>query len=376
MRVNVITFYIVAFVLVVQCPLYQAMISQHSRHFRSRLLKSKSRVRLSVARADEPEIINKNARVEEEDPFGPPSVLASLKLQESYTPGYLMSDKADTTATSPLCITRLSSDPDIFLARNFVPTQQERDALIATAQQQGLKTAGTRQSEAQTVRKSSYLTWIDPYDLAITTNSDSDNEESSTTATKTARVMAELSQALFINEAVRSPLGLVTCEDLQVAKYDPTGCFDFHHDGLNRFVSVLTYLNGVGGTYFPLAQTNTQNNNNPDDCSLIPKLKRCYQVTIDEQELLSVEREFKVGQDGLLVVGMEGEDAYSLSKDISTGPNKEHAIVRIQPGDALVFYNSKFLWNKRTAIENYRAMHAGLRVPQEKWIATNWLRMK
>ena len=368
MKVDLILFFTVATWLLAHCPMHQAMISQPLWKFRSQSLKAKRGVRLLASFTEESRIASKNALVEEDDPFGPPSVLASLKVQESHIPQYFL-NMTDAATTSPLIITRLSHDPDIFLARNFVPTEQQGHDLIITAQEQGLKTAGTRQSEAQSVRKSSYLTWIDPY--SSTTNN-AEKNDLATAAIETARVMSELSQALFVHETLLSPTKLVTCEDLQIAKYDPTGCFDFHHDGYNRFVTVLTYLNGIGGTYFPMAQTTTNNdaNKNIDGASLISKLKRCNQITMDEQKLLSVESEFQVGADGLLVVGTEGEAAYSISK------KSENAIVRIQPGDAIVFYNSKFRWKERKAIENYRSMHAGLRVPQEKWIATNWLRMK
>ena len=431
----------VTFLLAAFCPFHEAtMILQHSWHYRGHWMittvKSRAR-RLFASRTDGSEervrSMNDSVEDDDEDPFGPPSVLASLKVQESYTPLYLSNDKigATSTTTSPLLpciITRLSHNPDIFLVRNFVPAPEQRDALIAMAQQQGLKSAGTRgrqsssSSEAhQTIRKNSYLTWIDPYDDAAAAMKDDTGTTTTnvllattktTTAIETARLMTELTQALFVHDTLSSPATLFTCEDLQVAKYRPTGYFDLHHDGFNRFLTVLTYLNGVGGTYFPMAQTTTTtttttttlntndkqtnddtrtNNNIEDERALLPpKLKRCYQITTDgEQQQLFLEKEFKVGQEGLLVVGTEGEAAYSSSSSssISSRNNNllgveqqknDNAIVRIQPGDAIVFYNYKFHWNDQTAIieNNYRSMHAGLRVPQEKWIATNWLRMK
>ena len=184
------------------------------------------------------------------------------------------------------------------------------------------------------------------------------------------RSVNALVQALFVNEALQgSSRGqYFSCEALQVAKYDPQGCFDFHHDGYNRFVTVLTYLNGIGGTYFPMAQTadGPTDGHAVDDRSLLPILKRCNQETTHADDPLSVEKEFQVGRDGLLVVGKEGESAYTSSgteASIDNGSNS--AVVKVQPGDALVFYNMKYRWNTRTAIENYRSMHAGLRAPEE-----------
>ena len=45
---------------------------------------------------------------------------------------------------------------------------------------------------------------------------------------------------------------LPQAEDLQVAKYDKDGHFDYHQDVYSRYLTVLTCLNGIVGTYFEM----------------------------------------------------------------------------------------------------------------------------
>jgi hypothetical protein len=279
--------------------------------------------------------------------FGPPSFLASLDLQESnHIPSFL--------GEPPMSITRLARSPNIYCVRNFLPDPSKRNALIHAAQQQGMKVAGTRKSQENTVRKKSYLTWLDS-SYTCSTQQDA--------ARFIVQNMQELAKTLFVHERLvqfamelqdqSSSPGYLFVEDLQVAKYDPKGQFDAHHDGFGRFVTVLTYLNGVGGTYFPFAETSAVGND--ISVAAFPNLEEASLAAVDKFP----------GRDGLLIVGTEGKDGYLLGGN----RNQTNAIYTVQPGDALVFYS-----HDPTGEKDWKSLHAGLQIPEEKWIATNWFR--
>lgn len=279
--------------------------------------------------------------------LGPPSFLASLELKEiDSIPSFL--------GEPPMSITRLSRSPNIYCVRNFLPDPSKRNALVDAAQQQGMKVAGTRKSLENTIRKKSYLTWLD--------SSYSTQQDAVRFITQN---MQELAKTLFVHERlVRFAMGLqdqssstgyLFVEDLQVAKYDPKGQFDAHHDGFGRFVTVLTYLNGVGGTYFPFAETLGVVGQNLS-CAAFQNLEEASLAAVDKIP----------GRDGLLIVGTEGKDGYLLEGDHYQTTN---AICTVQPGDALVFYS-----HDSTGEKDWKSLHAGLQVPEEKWIATNWFR--
>jgi hypothetical protein len=278
--------------------------------------------------------------------LGPPSFLASLDLQESDSIPSLLGEP-------PMSVTRLARSPNIYCVRNFLPDPLQRNALIHAAQEQGMKVAGTRKSHENTVRKKSFIAWLDS---SCSTQQDA--------ARFIVKNMQELAKTLFVHERlVRFAIGLqdqfsspgyLFVEDLQVAKYDPKGQFDAHHDGFGRFVTVLTYLNGVGGTYFPFAETLAVGN---DTSAAIFR-------DLDEASLAAVDK--IPGRDGLLIVGTEGKDGYLIGGNYYQTPN---AVCTVQPGDALVFYSQDPLGEK-----DWRSLHAGLQVPEEKWSATNWFR--
>jgi 2OG-Fe(II) oxygenase superfamily len=350
-------------------------------------------------------ITERNALVEELaqefDPLRPPSHLASLRVGESYKIS-IMDD--DTGSSRELSVTRLSRNPDIFLVPNFI-AQTER--LIDAANNQGLTVAGIRKSQSNTFRTHSYITWLGD------NNDYNDNEDGAFKENDDGRYrglvkgITDLCNALFVHESLQIRHGLhskedqdhqqqssyVAAEDMQIAKYDSGGSFTLHHDGFSRFLTVLTYLNGVGGTYFPLAQTKHR------DTLLSPTPKLCMN---DDGSLSS--NGYEAGKDGLLIVGKEGETAY-LDDENDSHPivfDDSAALVRIQAGDAVVFYNYNLLMKddnthnitngisdghddpkqtKKGELDDagqhnkeWRAVHAALPVPQEKWIATNWFR--
>lgn len=277
-------------------------------------------------------ILHETAFVEENaaqdeifNPLGPPHPLVLLSV-------------GDTIGQ----ITRLSQSPDIFLVRDCVPSKYDRDTIMRTADASGMKVAGTRRSGTNTVRQNSFLTWINPYELP------KNDTSSCREARSIVRKMTNNARTLFAHSAMNALLDdgefvYSYAEDVQVAKYDQGGAFSPHHDGFERYLTVLTYMNGVGGTYFPLANTN--------------------EVDVSsEQEASAMTEDSAPGRDGLLLVGKEGSEPYThVSQKIGS------AIIEICPGDAVAFYNYKSDGQK-----DWKSLHASLSVPEEKWIATNW----
>ncbi|CAM9121472.1 unnamed protein product [Heterosigma akashiwo] len=268
--------------------------------------------------------------------LGPPEFLSNLSVGE-------------TSRLHHKDITRLSSSPDIFLMKDLISVE-DRETLMQAAEIQGMKIAGTRQSGENTVRKNSYLAWIDP-------NSMSNNDGGSNwwDASSVARETIVKSRLCFahnvMNDMIDNCKKMDFCfaEDLQVAKYDVGGRFDYHHDGFSRYLTVLSYLNGVGGTYFPFGDMRDE-------------LDGIDFTNENEVSVLSFKK--KTDQCGILIVGDEGDDAYLQSTSVNP-----KTIIQIQAGDAVAFYNYMPSGEK-----DLRLLHCSLPVPREKYICTSWLR--
>jgi len=146
---------------------------------------------------------------------------------------------------------------------------------------------------------------------------------------------------LFLSVTVRShPQSGV--ENLQVLEYaTPGGEFVLHHDGPPRVLTILYYLNGIGETWFPLAD---YHRNHKDDYRRAPMRPR------NKQEALE----------------LCPDDPQSLGMVVGGG---NHHQLSIQPGDAVAFYN--YLDNGDL---NWNSIHAGLPVTGDtnKWVANHW----
>ena len=133
-------------------------------------------------------------------------------------------------------------------------------------------------------------------------------------------------------------------EDVQVARYEAGGGYDLHHDGYGRYLTVLSYLNGVGGTYFPFG--GGDDDEDEDGASAIAAPGRS---SVD-------------GRRGILIVGREGHGAYTTADD-------RRRIVDIGPGDAIAFYSYD-----ADGARDMRSVHSSLTSTEEKWISTCWFR--
>jgi hypothetical protein len=274
----------------------------------------------------------------------PPPPLNEMNVGDEWTP------------FDPIRIVKVANDPPIFLLRNFLPSN-ERQQLCQQARHKGMShaQAGRQTDAARQHRLGSSLAWLSQDDSDI------------------ANFMTQLSAALFLkddeeyndtnlnnnNNHNNNENFYYYPENLQVVQYDPQGRFDLHHDGFNRTVTVLTYLNGVAGTWFPFCDA-TNNDDMPT-------------TSLNNKEIVLKNK--IPGKDGLCIVGMEqNDDTVRQSNQEDSDPHSQHT-VQIQPGDAIVFYNYKHDKNYGM-IWNWKSLHCGLPAVKSKWIATNWFRLE
>ena len=255
-------------------------------------------------------------------------------------------------ASQDTTIVRLSRGPDVFLLRGFL-SAEECEALMGAARAgHGLNRGGGRGMEA-----------------AGTTNGASDTESRTKCDVSwlpsghdaTTQALATAAGSLLTTPELRCDLGL---EFLQVLRYERGGEFVAHVDpvpGAPRCLTVLYYLNGQAGTWFPLANTNCRappedrdrdDDEDDDECDG-PR---------DRMAALRMVEGLEPGVHGLLVEGGEGR---RTAKGDGGG-----SVVRVRQGDAVAFYSYR---DDGSGQVDWRTMHAGL--PCEagsKWVANHW----
>lgn len=318
--------------------------------------KNKSTVSTKATKGEkEEENQDENVHVEKEENFSelirPPSYLESLSIGETCYPfgGLSLSS-----------ITRLSSEPNIFLIRNTL-SEHECNTLIDSAKDMEKAELYKESLQIQGYRSNSFISWIYPPD-----EEEEDEEDFFDIACNLVRMG---SYQLLRNSTYYSELFLnwqngYIAEPIQLLKYTKNGKFNLHHDGLGRIITMITYLNGIGGTWFPYANVNNNINNNDDDDSTFKK------------------KMLVPGQDGLLIVGNEYPHHDDYYQEEDTNHNNNNNIIRINAGDSIVFYNYYYCCddnnNNNSRIKmNIKSIHCGIRtITSEKWIATNWYRSK
>jgi hypothetical protein len=348
-----------------------------------------------------------------------------LLLPHDPTPSVIDAHDDDVDAESAACvITRLSIRPHVFLMRNGM-SARDTSILMDGASRRGMTAAGTRSSpggggdsssttktmttregggdsknvgigavvdggggvedEGRRMRVGSYSTWIDPYDIGGLDDDRGDigNDESASALVSVARGAISMSRRRFSHEAMNDIMDRrfrhdgkqcdddddsSYAEDMQVAMYVPGGGYDYHHDGYGRYLTVLSYLNGVGGTYFPFVDDDDVNIS--DDDAMPPGgIVECGGGSDNDDR-----------RRGILIVGREGSNVYTAANSSSSSycdgiRHRGNALVRprsiigIVPGDAIAFYNYD-----ADGSRDMRSLHCSLTVPEEKWIATCWYR--
>ena len=300
--------------------------------FRHHRLQSQTTSKIEASRGSSPEISSIEKQPSQEDSaeylrrvsVKPPSHLQALSVGETLS-----------LKGTPVTITRVAQKPDIFVMRNFLPSE-DCQRLIVEAQKMGMETAETKTGQTAHRSKSS-VGWISPGALDV------------------ADFMTSFCVNVFVNEELLELDDMVEPENLQIANYEVGGRFDVHHDGWDRFVTILTYLNGVAGTWFPFAITDNNPRDNLDD-EKPPKI--VFDGSMTEGKI--------PGIDGLFV---GDKSSIEQSVDLEVGS----AVVSLSAGDAIVFYNYEYNDELKSSIMAWRSLHAGMPAQKEKWIATNWI---
>ena len=216
-------------------------------------------------------------------------------------------------------VERCSCSPPIFVLRNFC-SAQECDAILQSTPPSAMEPAQTSFGiKDEITRKKSYVAWLG-------------NDAANATV---GRLANEGRQFMLM------PCRSLGVEDLQVVRYESGGEYTLHHDGNDRILTVLYYLNGEGETWFPLAKR-TRN----DDCNNRPSTR---------QEALAAAEGLQPGIDGVLV------------STVSTTQTSE--CVPVRRGDAVAFY-SYF----QDGTPDWSAIHSGLPCRTEKIIANHFFR--
>jgi hypothetical protein len=239
---------------------------------------------------------------ENDDILGLPPWLRNLKNGDTL---YAQRQNGKDHAFSIECI---STNPPIFIMRNFLSPEECKEILqYSTNSFQ----AETLNGQGSTARPNCHVSWMECDEIATDV------------------------ATLCLNQDV-------WVENLQLLKYTHNGKYVLHHDGHERVLTSLYYLNGIGGTWFPLA--------NHDECE--PNSR---------DTAIEMSQECIPGRDGLLLVGDEAD------RDLGDNIN----VVRVQAGDAAVFYNYR-LSSDGEAFSDWRTLHAGMPSPQVKRIANHW----
>jgi 2OG-Fe(II) oxygenase superfamily len=264
--------------------------------------------------------------------INPPEILKELNMGETLK-----------LESSPIELSRIAYVPDIFLVRNLVSNFDERKSLIDEATRSGMQASETKSGHVSH-RKNSKVGWISAF-------------EEGTEGQQVASYMADfISQVFLSKEAFLN--GKCDIEKLQIVHYTEGGKFDIHHDGFNRIITALTYLNGVAGTWFPFAKVMKSNDDSDEDD--MPQ-----QMTL---EGIGMTDGKTPGNDGVLIVGSE----LGVVDDFLIESNPH--VIRVNAGDTVVFYNYEFVeQNGLPPTMAWRSLHAGLPAAKEKWIATNWI---
>jgi hypothetical protein len=135
---------------------------------------------------------------------------------------------------------------------------------------------------------------------------------------------------LFISEEIRNDPGS-GIEDLQVLHYETGGEYVLHHDSETRALTIIYYLNGNAGTWFPLAGSKV-----PRPLHKVQAMRLCQSL-------------------------------YPHYNGICIGGDR----LPINAGDAVAFYN---YLDDGSGMLNWRAIHTGLPAKGSKWIANHWFR--
>jgi hypothetical protein len=142
-------------------------------------------------------------------------------------------------------------------------------------------------------------------------------------------------------------------------------------------LTIIYYLNGVGNTWFPFAETLREHDSKHQVPSRIETELKSRNDAVRLVEELSLEP----GRHGIMVAGSNSQIGSGLEEDEIL--RNDH-IIKIKAGDALAFFNYKTKpmdtttsrTEKYDLVRDVKSFHAGLpTTPKEgeKWIANHWI---
>ena len=175
-------------------------------------------------------------------------------------------------------------------------------------------------------------------------------------------------------------------------------------------------MNGVGGTWFPLA--NVKDEDDEDDDNMHTRTRRgsssineeqferdfiqsrkeskqqqrqlldqqhqqqsqqnSQQTPLNKAQALEFGKGYQPGKEGLLIKGYGNGNDGEINSDHDHSNNNDNNnphVIHINKGDAIAFYNYK---NDGSGQLDWKALHTGLPTTEEdgvKWIANHWFRV-
>lgn len=261
------------------------------------------------------------------DPFGPPPQLKNLDVGQALSQPSPFSQQLQCDNFQVIC---LSKQPHLFLLRRFVPSPICHQIMSSVSSNQFTNADTTEGNERMILRHDCEVAWQD--------------NEWGTPAFELGRTAGNVALSQGAKES-----NSAGCEPMQVLHYTQGGEFVLHHDGICRIVTVLYYLNGVAGTWFPFAG----------------KRKFYQRRPRNREEALKLveENHLQPGYDGVLLVGS--------NSSLRNCPNT----VVVEAGDAVFFYNYHLSDDgKGIEEQDWFSLHAGLPTNEgDKWVANHWI---
>mmetsp|Transcript_18605 Transcript_18605/g.23424 ORF Transcript_18605/g.23424 Transcript_18605/m.23424 type:complete len:206 (+) Transcript_18605:3-620(+) len=181
----------------------------------------------------------------------------------------------------------------------------------------------------------------------------------------------EVAQKFVTDIAQKSPNAKRS--DMQVLHYNNGGKFVLHHDGFDRILTVICYLNGIGQTWLPLVDVKQR---------LKQKQGQKDLLSLDEAIQEVNENGMLPGRDGVVLSGSKTISPSSIGNhysdnDSNNGNRKDENnphVISVRPGDAVAFYS--YADGDKSGQKDFRSIHAGLPVEhagdEGKWLATCW----
>ena len=271
------------------------------------------------------------------DPLGAPPDLPSIDCP-SQTHQRTVFNNDGSTSQQTYDVNGISTNPPIFHLSGLLSHDEINQ--IGFLAGQNLEKAHTSDGDSAETRTKSTIAWLNNHDLPL------------------AMDLALHTGRLLIGDEVRNNRDM-DIEPMQVIRYEEDGGrFVFHHDGYNRVLTVLYYLNGVAGTWFPLADSEDE---------ITDKSPRNRIQAIEK----ILGNSLKPGKDGVYVAGASSP----LAREVEFDGNPH--VVQVKPGDAIAFYS--YMTENGEQKEDWRSIHAGMPTnPEEgeKWIANHWMQLK